>query len=305
MSAIGFRFRWSWVSAVTSVTVAIVTCFTGCGADREPSGRAEVAESDLAREANGEPAAHRMEVATVGLDMATRSPIVLLRDPRSGRTLPVWVGPAEAQAIVMAMQGIDTPRPMTHDLLVSVLRELDAELIQVRIDDLRDGTYFGKLVLRVGDAEVPRVIDTRPSDGMALAVRTGAPIEVADHVLQAGPDINFTPLHEGEQVVSAAGITVIHPTEERRRLFQLPDAPGVFVLHAIGAADRLGLARGDLIVAVNDETPENPMEFFEAVQAAGPDAVLRIRYFRGQSEHEMELPIETLEPPPPPRERIA
>jgi uncharacterized protein len=305
MSASDISYRLVWLAGVTSISAVIASSVTGCSGGQGPTERAEVAESDSATEANGEPAAHRMEVATVGLDMATRSPIVLLRDPQSARTLPVWVGPAEAQAIVMAMQGIDTPRPMTHDLLVSVLRELDAELIQVRIDDLRDGTYFGKLVLRVGDAEVPRIVDTRPSDGMALAVRTGAPIEVADHVLQAGPDINFTPLHEGEQVVSAAGITVIHPTEERRRLFQLPDAPGVFVLHAIGAADRLGLARGDLIVAVNDETPENPMEFFEAVQAAGPDAVLRIRYFRGQSEHEMELPIETLEPPPPPRERIA
>ncbi len=249
---------------------------------------------------DGDGTMHMMELATVGVDMATRSPIVLLREPETGQMMPVWVGPAEAQAIVLAMQEVETPRPMTHDLFVNVLGELEVELVEVRIDDLREGTYFGKLVLRVGDAEETRIIDSRPSDAMALAARTGSPIQVADHVLAATPDIDFMPLQEGEQVVSALGITVIDPTAERRRQYQLPDEPGVLVLQAMGEADRRGLRRGDLIVGVDDETPQSPMGFLEAVQAAPPDAMLRIRYLRGETEHEIELPVDAPHRPTPP-----
>ena len=301
--------RWrSWVGSLVAVTAVMALAAMHCNA-LDPSGQEGAAEeTDQAPAEGRDDLAHEMELVTVGVDMVTRLPVVLLRESKSGQTLPVWVGPVEAQAIILAMQGIETPRPMTHDLLAAVLRELDVELVKVRIDALRENTYHGKLVLRVGDEDRTRIVDTRPSDGMALAVRTGAPIEVSDAVLQATPDIQFMPLREGEQVVSLLGITVVGPTEDRRQQFSFPDRPGVVVVEAVGEARRRGLERGDLIIAVEDETPASPMEFLEAVQAAaeaaGPDSVIRIRYFRGETEHEIDMPTEVLPRRPVPDREV-
>ncbi len=241
----------------------------------------------------------RMEVATVGLDMMTRSPIVLLREPNDGRTLPVWIGILEAQGIMRSLQGVEMPRPMTHDLMANLLKEMGGELVQVNIDDLRDSTYYGKLLLRVGDEEELRILDTRPSDGMALALRTGAPIHVANQIIEEAPDILFVPLDEGEQVVSTLGVTVIRPTPDHFAQFDLPDREGVLVVEVAGEARRRGLERGDLIIQAGDQPVKAPMEFFEAVQAVEPGGEIRLRYLRGETEKEIELPVEAT---PPPRE---
>ncbi len=247
---------------------------------------------------------HEMELVTVGMDMVTRSPVVLLRQAKGNQRLPVWVGILEAQGIMRALQGIEMPRPMTHDLMATLLEELGGTLERVTIDELRDGTYHGKLTLRIDGQEQPRIIDTRPSDGMALALRTGAPIYVNDEVLKETPDILFVPLAEGEQVVSTLGITVIRPTDDHRKQFELPETAGVLVIDTLGEAQRLGLQRGDLIIQVDDQKPTTPMEFFEAIQAA-PEKTIRIRYLRGEEENELELPAEMPVPPREPRRDIA
>jgi uncharacterized protein len=247
---------------------------------------------------------HEMELVTVGLDMVTRSPVVLLRQAKGNQRLPVWVGILEAQGIMRALQGIQMPRPMTHDLMATLLEELGGTLERVTIDELRDGTYHGKLTLRIKGQDQPRIIDTRPSDGMALALRTGASIYVNDDVLKETPDILFVPLAEGEQVVSTLGITVIRPTEDHREQFDLPETPGVLVIETLGEARRLGLQRGDLIIQVDEQKPATPMEFFEAIQAA-PGKTIQIRYLRGEQENELELPAEMPLLPREPRRDIA
>ena len=254
--------------------------------------------------AEGSDASHEMELVTVGLDMASRSPVVLLREANGNRRLPVWVGLLEAQGIMRALQGIQMPRPMTHDLMATLLNELGGELVRVTIDELRDGTYHGKLALRVRGEDGLRTIDSRPSDGMALALRTGAPIYVVEDVLQQAPDILFVPLDAGEQVVSTLGITVIRPTDDHRQQFELPETEGVLVIEALGEAQVRGLRRGDLIIQVNDRKPAAPMEFFEAIQEA-PGETIRLRYLRGKKEHEVELPTQGPLPPRGPRRDIA
>ncbi len=224
------------------------------------------------------PSEHEMELVTVGLDMVSRSPVVLLRQSQGNQRLPVWVGILEAQGIMRALQGIEMPRPMTHDLMATLLKEMGGTLEKVTIDELRDGTYYGKLVLRIRGEQEPRIIDTRPSDGMALALRTGAP--------------------------STLGITVIRPTEEHRQQFKLPSMKGVLVIEALGEAQQRGLERGDLIIQVDDQKPTTPMEFFEAIQAA-PGKKIQIRYFRGETERQLELPAELRAPPKQPRRDIA
>lgn len=108
------------------------------------------------------------------------SPVVLLMDQKESQILPIWVGPFEAQAIALAMQGILTPRPMTHDLLCSICENLGARVNKVLVQDIRDGTYYAELYLQQADKEV--VIDARPSDAIALALRTNAPLFITEKV---------------------------------------------------------------------------------------------------------------------------
>ena len=110
--------------------------------------------------------------------MPSNQPIVLLRESGGERYLPIWIGAAEATAIALAQQGVVPVRPLTHDLLVDVLAALGRELTQVRITELRDGVFYAVLALS-GGVEV----SARPSDAIALAVRTGAQIVGSEDVL--------------------------------------------------------------------------------------------------------------------------
>lgn len=120
-----------------------------------------------------------VEVVGVRVEMPSNSPIVLVRGP-GDLLLPIWIGPNEAAAIAMAMQGVTAPRPLTHDLFIAALEQLGAPLRSVRITRLEDGVFFGELVL---GEQGTTVVDARPSDAIALALRAGAPVLVADAVL--------------------------------------------------------------------------------------------------------------------------
>jgi bifunctional DNase/RNase len=111
----------------------------------------------------------------------TKSPIVLLRDPETGNVVPIWIGLLEANAIALALEGTELPRPMTHDLMKSILHATGTRLQSVEIADIRENTYFALLHLEV-NGENTRV-DARPSDAIALALRCGARILVSESVL--------------------------------------------------------------------------------------------------------------------------
>lgn len=107
--------------------------------------------------------------------------IVVLKQAEAERYLPIWIGPCEAEAISVGVKGIDVLRPLTHDLIVNILDALDADLQYIYINDLAENTFFATLVVEVAGAEVE--IDARPSDAIAVAVRTGVPIYVSENVL--------------------------------------------------------------------------------------------------------------------------
>ena len=114
-----------------------------------------------------------MVIYGVSFDMVGKQPIVLLKTVDSNKFLPIWIGHPEAAAILMKLQGATTPRPMTHDLLVDMLGELDVRCTQVAVTELRDNTFFASITLAINGRELE--IDSRPSDALALAVRSGAP----------------------------------------------------------------------------------------------------------------------------------
>lgn len=114
------------------------------------------------------------------VEMPTNQPIVLLREVEGARYLPIWIGAVEATSIAYAQQGVVPPRPLTHDLLRDVITALGGSLTGVHITALADGVFFADLIFADG-----RRVAARPSDGIALALRTGAAVEVADEVLDA------------------------------------------------------------------------------------------------------------------------
>lgn len=124
------------------------------------------------------------------IDPVTNMPIVILRDELGERTLPIWVGPVEANAIAMQVENVESPRPMTHDLLRSVLTDLGSTLVRVVISDLREGTYFAYLQLKRGDEVI--FVDARPSDALALSLRTCAPVFVETGVMDRPGSIDGT-----------------------------------------------------------------------------------------------------------------
>jgi bifunctional DNase/RNase len=138
-----------------------------------------------------------MELVRVGVEPPTNVPVVLLREKGGkGRVLPIFIGSPEAQAIALALDGIETPRPMTHDLFKNVLDELGVALSGVVVTDLQDKTFFAELHLDHAGART--TVSSRPSDAIALAVRFGATIHASESVLDAAA---FTPTEEGEEVV--------------------------------------------------------------------------------------------------------
>jgi hypothetical protein len=117
-------------------------------------------------------------------------PIVILRDAENQRVLPIWVGPVEANAIALQIENIAPPRPMTHDLLRNVVADLGATLVRVIIADLRDNTFYAYLELhRNGDVQL---LDARPSDAIALAIRAKAPVFVDTKVLDQARSVDVS-----------------------------------------------------------------------------------------------------------------
>jgi hypothetical protein len=125
-----------------------------------------------------------IEVRIRGLmmDPATNMPIVVLKDVASDTVMPIWVGIFEANAIAIEIEKVAAPRPMTHDLTRNIIRHLNAQLERVVITELKDDTFLAVLWLRIGDE--PLTIDARPSDAIALALRSDCPIYVSENVMQ-------------------------------------------------------------------------------------------------------------------------
>ncbi|MFE1748538.1 bifunctional nuclease family protein [Coleofasciculus sp. H7-2] len=122
-----------------------------------------------------------MKVAGIALDAVTRSPIVLLKDASERRALPIYIGQDQAKAIISALEKQTPPRPLTHDLLVNILDVWNMTLERIIIHSLQDNTFYAILSVRQG--EVKKEIDARPSDAIAIAIRTGSPIWVMEEVI--------------------------------------------------------------------------------------------------------------------------
>ena len=132
----------------------------------------------------------KMEIKGLLMDPVSNMPVVILRDRDDGLFLPIWVGIFEANAIALEMEKIATPRPMTHDLLKNVLVELGYRVERIVITELKDNTFYALLYLRQGERLLP--VDSRPSDAIALALRTESPIFVESEVIEKAKSADLT-----------------------------------------------------------------------------------------------------------------
>lgn len=138
-----------------------------------------------------------MTIKGLMLDPVSNSPIVVLKDDEEKFFLPIWVGIFEANAIALQLENVATPRPMTHDLLKNVIGELEGRVTRIVINDLRDSTFFAQIRVLTGGKTLE--VDARPSDAIALALRTEAPIFVAQAVLDQAQTISPENVEEDDE----------------------------------------------------------------------------------------------------------
>lgn len=228
----------------------------------------------------------RVEVASVGVDLASAAPLALLHSDWEN-VLPIWIGEAEAVAIARALQGMTVPRPMTHDLLVGVIETLGGTLEEVRVTEIRDATFYG--ILRIRTAEGIREVDTRPSDALALAVRTQARILVAPALLVDIPEVEFLSAEGGNPIVRIRGVTV--GASDGEAGWALADPPqGVRVLHAASEVQARGLQRGDVVTRVEGRATREPLDFLEAMRDQRGTGAVSVTRVRDGAEDTIQLP---------------
>jgi bifunctional DNase/RNase len=231
-----------------------------------------------------------VEVRSVGFDSMSHAPVVVLQDHDRRVALPIWIGPAEAQAIAMQLQGIAPPRPMTHDLVKSMLDQAGIELRKVVIEALQESTYIARIYLHTANRDLQ--IDSRPSDAIALAVRFHSPIFVATGLLRGDTTIDLQRAAPTESTVKIAGVTLQNLTEELAEYFSLPPGTGVLVADvAIGAAP--GLRRGDVILEVDGASVSGVGDFDGKMHALKDGASARLSVQRGPQRLSVQFTAHT------------
>ena len=230
-----------------------------------------------------------MKVRGVTMDPERHSPIVVLEGRQGHEAFPIWIGMPEARAIALELEGVVTPRPLTHDLLNNILTDLEIGIGRVYINDLRDNTYFARIDLLRGSDTV--TIDARPSDAIALAIRAKAPIFVARKVLEATRTVILTERGAPEDSARMCGISVQNLTPQLARVFNLASTAGVLVASADpGNSDEAGdVRRGDVITGADGTTISTVQDFQDlcGTKEAGEEVVLSVT--RDQRPVELKL----------------
>lgn len=206
-----------------------------------------------------------MHVASLGRDSRSDSPVVVLEADEGPDVLHIWIGFPEARAISMAMEGIEPPRPMTHDLMRDIVGKLGGRLLEVEVSDLRDSTFIATLAIEVQGKRV--TVDARPSDAIALSLRAGTPIRVRRDVLDRAQRALRDPRAAS---VDPWGIAVQMVDADLAEAFSLQAVAGVLVneVRSGGLGAAIGLRRGDVINRVNAEMIASVEDFSRSADDA-------------------------------------
>lgn len=206
-----------------------------------------------------------VNVRGVTIDSRTRSPVVLLEDTANKRVLPIWIGYPEARAIAVILENVKDPRPMTHDLLVNILNSSGIKLLGALVAKVEENIFYAKLYLRT--PEGMKTIDSRPSDAIAISLRTNTSIYVAEEVFENAESIPL-PSSPSDETAERTGIIVQEITEEMIPFFKLKEKKGVLVSDVIKGSpgDKGGVKIGDVIIKINGKEIFSQKDYEEEVK---------------------------------------
>ncbi len=226
-----------------------------------------------------------MEVKGVKMDVLGQNPVVVLADKEGKHARPIWIGLLEANAIERELKSVPTSRPMTHDLLHSILEQLHAKVKEVKIVDLKDHTYYAKLFLIVNKELIE--LDARPSDAIVMALKSKAPVFVAAKIVEDQGVL----LTQKEAFGERHGIRVQELTPSLAAHFNFKGEKGVLVSEVVAgsASEAAGMKAGDIITKVNLKEVGTVQEFEDALDAVKEGSSIRISLFRDDKWEEINL----------------
>jgi bifunctional DNase/RNase len=226
-----------------------------------------------------------MEVKGVKLDAVGNSPVVLLADKEGKKALPIWVGLLEANAIDKELRNNTSPRPMTHDLLYSILAEAHVKVKEVRIVDMKNNTYYATLFLTINKGVVG--IDARPSDAIVIALKSKTPILVSAKIIEE----QGIALAKNSALVERCGIRIQELTPALASHFNFKHSKGVLVAEVLpgSVSESSGIKAGDIITAANSKEVGSVEEFQEVLDAVKAGDSVRVRLFRDDQSKEVNF----------------
>ncbi len=226
-----------------------------------------------------------MEVKGVRLDTIGNNPVVLLVDKEGKKALPIWIGLLEANAIDKELKNIASPRPMTHDLLHSILNQVQVKVKEVKIVDLKDHTYYAKLFLKLSKEVIE--VDARPSDAIILALKSKLPIFIAAKILDEQGIALTQRNNSGERY----GVYVQELTPALASHFNFRGKKGVLVAEVLpeSVSEISGIKAGDIITKVNSKEMGSVQEFEEIFETSKAGDPLKILLFREDKFQEINL----------------
>lgn len=227
-----------------------------------------------------------MEVKAVKIDAIGQSPVVILVDKEGAKALPIWIGPAEANAIDKELRNLATPRPLTHDLLHSILTQAQVYVKEVKIVDLKNNTYYATLFLKSKKGVIE--VDARPSDAIVLALKSKTPIYVSTKILDKQGIILSKEGTLGERY----GIRVQELTPALASNFDFKGKKGVLVAEVLpgSVSESSGIKAGDIITKVNSKEVGTIQQFEEMFDSAKPGESLKVLLFRDNKFVEVDFP---------------
>lgn len=246
-----------------------------CGRSAQPSSATQTS--------GGESGEVRVRVTSVGFDRATGAHYVMLHDDGQARELPIMIGDTEAQAILLALHNIKPDRPLTQDLLRSVIEETGNRLDRILISEMRDEVFYAKIYLDKGKV----TIDSRPSDAIALAMASKAPIYVNSKLFEDA-DIAIIPAGKVPKTQHVLGMTVEQLTPELAEYFGGSGA-GVLVSEVDASAKKAGVLRGDIVMRVGNHLILGLDKFDAEVAAAKGQDTLHLTILRDGTSRTVTL----------------
>ncbi len=236
------------------------------------SGEIPTKESALA--ALGEEELVRVSIHKLIVDPATQNPVVALSDPYQRRALFIWIGPAEARAIYSELQGIKHFRPLTHDLLARVFKEVNGEVHQIVITHVKENVFYASIMIKKDGSLVE--IDARPSDSLVMALKLEVPVFVAKSLFER----MSLPLEEKAEIDDEYGLALQELTPELSEYLSFPPKRGVMIsgIRKESQAAKDGLETGDILVEIGGQLIENVFSLKKVFAEA--KAPVKARIFR-------------------------